>query len=521
MSLLHRRPTFCDVALSALRRQPDRVAFVGDAGPVSYGGVTARVGQLAEVLRQRGIRRGSSVVVLTGNVPEYFYMLLAVTALGGRVTPLHPLGSAEDHAFIIDDSEADLYAFTPTLFGDHSAAVLDRLPSTPDVLAFGPSSWAEDACALADKEPAGRVRPVAESEDIIMIAYSSGTTGQPKGVVQKHRSSVEMTALSMPGWQLPTSDFRFLAATPISHASQCFVVPCWINGGTVMLQAGFEPERFLRAVEAQAITTTFAVPSMVYSLLDHPGLGRFDTSSLTTVVYGAAPMSPSRLAEAYEHFGPVFVQLYGQAEAPACITALRNDDHDPARPERLASCGQVLPGVTVEVHDDDDREVSLGEVGEICVRSPLVSEGYWKRPELTAETFRNDWLHTGDLARADEDGFLYIVDRKKDMIITGGMNVFPTEIEQVLTGHEAVARAAVVGAPDDRWGESVLALVVLRSGRTVSAEELQALVRERKGPVFTPKAVEFVDSIPLTPIGKPDKKALRSRYWAGQSRQVH
>jgi fatty-acyl-CoA synthase len=299
------------------------------------------------------------------------------------------------------------------------------------------------------------------------------------------------------------------------------VVPCWIHGGTVVLQSGFEPERFLTAIEEHHITTTFAVPSMVYTLLDDPAVGRHDTSSLTNVVYGAAPMSPARLAEAYERFGPVFVQLYGQAEAPACVTALRKEDHDPARPELLASCGQVLPGVTVELHDDDDHEVPLGEVGEICVRSPLVAEGYWKRPELTAETFRNDWLHTGDLARADEAGFLSIVDRKKDMIITGGMNVFPTEIEQVLTAHDAVARAAVLGAPDDRWGESVLALVVLRPGQTVSPEELQALVRERKGPVFTPKVVEFVDSIPLTPIGKPDKKALRARYWAGQSRQVH
>jgi fatty-acyl-CoA synthase len=521
MSLLHRSPTFCDLALAALRRWPQRVAFVSEAGPVSYAGVTARVSQFAQVLRRRGIRRGSGVVLLTGNVPEYFSMLLAVTALGGRVTPLHPLGSAEDHAFIIEDSESCLYAFNPALFDDHSAAVLEHLASPPDVVALGPSSWAEDACALADKEAAGPVHPVAESDDLVMIVYSSGTTGQPKGVVQKHRSSVEMTALSMPGWQLPTSDFRFLAATPISHASQCFVVPCWIHGGTVVLQPGFEPERFLAGIEEHAITTTFAVPSMVYSLLDHPAVDRFDTSSLTNVVYGAAPMAPARLAEAYGRFGPVFVQLYGQAEAPACVTALRKEDHDLARPDLLSSCGQVLPGVTVELHDDDDREVATGEVGEICVRSRLVSEGYWKRPELTAETFRNDWLHTGDLARQDELGFVYIVDRKKDMIITGGMNVFPTEIEQVLTAHEAVARAAVIGAPDDRWGESVLALVVLRPGHMATADELQALVRERKGPVFTPKTVEFVESIPLTPIGKPDKKALRSRYWAGQSRQVH
>jgi fatty-acyl-CoA synthase len=521
LSLLHRAPSFCDLALGALRRAPDRLAFTGDCGPVSYRAAHGRVSQFARVLAARGVGPSIGVVMLTGNIPEYFFVLLAATALGARVSALHPLGSAEDHAFVIDDAEASVYVFNPRQFDDHSAAVLGHLSTSPTVLSLGPSSWAEDACALADGEPAGAVRAVATSDDILGLAYSSGTTGTPKGVIQKHRSVVEMTTLSMPGWQLPTSDFRFLAATPISHASQCFVVPCWINGGTVVLHSDFDPERFLRGIEEHAITTTFVVPSMVYALLDAPGIGRFDGSPLTNVVYGAAPMAPARLAEALDRFGPVFVQLYGQAEAPACVTALRKEDHDLDRPDLLASCGQALPGVTVELHDDDDREIPVGEVGEICVRSPLVSEGYWKRPELTAETYRNDWLHTGDLARRDESGYYFIVDRKKDMIITGGMNVFPAEVERVLTSHPSVANAAVIGVPDDRWGESVLALVVLRPERTVDAAELQALVRQRKGPVFTPKVVEFIETIPVTPIGKPDKLALRSRYWAGEGRQVH
>ena len=360
-----------------------------------------------------------------------------------------------------------------------------------------------------------------QESDVAALVYSGGTTGRPKGVLQTHRASSTMTLTCMAGWQLPTDDFRFLAATPISHASVAFVVPAWINGGTVVLQPGFEPDAYCDAVERYRITVGFAVPTMIYALLDSGALDHHDLSSLETMVYGAAPMAPARLEEALARLGPVFVQLYGQSEAPAAVTALRKAEHDPARPHLMASCGQPLPGVTVELHDDDDVEVATGVVGEICVRGRIVAEGYWKRPELTAETFRNGWLHTGDMASRDDDGYLYIVDRKKDMVITGGMNVFPKEIEDVLTAHPAVASAAVIGVPDEQWGEAVKAVVVLRVGSDVPAAELMSLVRDRKGPVHAPKSVDFVDALPLTGLGKPDKKALRARYWAGESRGVH
>jgi fatty-acyl-CoA synthase len=289
----------------------------------------------------------------------------------------------------------------------------------------------------------------------------------------------------------------------------------------VFLQKGFDPQAFYRAVEQRRITLTFAVPTMLYALLDHPATKTADVSSIETIVYGAAPMSPTRLREALDVFGPVFVQLYGQAEAPATVTALRKEEHDPSRPHLFGSCGRALPGVTVALLDDEDEEVPLGEVGEICVRGAIVSDGYWKRPELTAETLRSDWLHTGDMARADEEGYLYIVDRKKDMIISGGFNVYPREIEDVLTSHSDVAIAAVVGVPDDKWGEAVKALVVLRPGAAVGADDLIALVRERKGAVYAPKSVDFIDDLPLTGVGKADRKAVRARFWPADGRQVH
>ena len=215
------------------------------------------------------------------------------------------------------------------------------------------------------------------------------------------------------------------------------------------------------------------------------------------------------------------MQLYAQSEAPNTVTVLHQHEHDPERPERLASCGTPCAGVLVRLLDDDGHEVPDGEVGEICVRGPLVMQGYWNKPEETAQAFRHGWLYTGDMARRDADGYLYIVDRSKDMIISGGFNVYPREVEDVLSQHPAVASAAVVGIPDAKWGEAVHAQVVLRAGASVAAEELMALVRERKGAVQAPKSIEFVAALPVTGLGKLDKKAIRAKFWQGQQRAVH
>jgi fatty-acyl-CoA synthase len=240
------------------------------------------------------------------------------------------------------------------------------------------------------------------------------------------------------------------------------------------------------------------------------------------VIYGASPMSPTRLVEGMQVFGPIFMQLYAQSEAPNTVTVLHQHEHDPEHhPERLASCGTPCVGTQVKLLDEHGQEVPEGEVGEICVRGPLVMQGYWNKPEETAQALRLGWLWTGDMARRDADGYLYIVDRSKDMIISGGFNVFPREVEDALSQHPAVAAAAVVGVPDAKWGEAVRALVVLRPGAAATAEELIAMVRDRKGSVYAPKAVDFVDALPMTGLGKLDKKAIRAKFWQGLARSVH
>ena len=297
------------------------------------------------------------------------------------------------------------------------------------------------------------------------------------------------------------------------------VLPVLHQGGTVHMLKGFDPQAVLATIERERINFTLLVPTMIYVLLDHPALGTADVSSLEYLLYGASPMSPSRLVEGIERFGPVFGQLYGQTECYP-VSVLRKADHDKANPRLFESCGLPITTCDVRVLNEADEEVPTGQAGEICVRGPHVMREYWQRPDQTAETFRNGWLHTGDIARADERGYLFILDRKKDMIVSGGFNIFPREVEDVLSTHPDVAMVAVVGVPDQKWGEAVNAVVVAKPGTSPDARALIDLVKARKGSVHAPKSIEFVDALPMTGVGKIDKKALRARYWKGQTRMV-
>jgi fatty-acyl-CoA synthase len=312
-------------------------------------------------------------------------------------------------------------------------------------------------------------------------------------------------------WEWPNPP-RVLACSPLSHAGSGVVLPALLKQGTILVHADFDPLKVMETIQEYRINCMMLVPSMIYALLDHPRFAEFDLSSLETVFYGASAISPARLKEAIERIGPVFFQFYGQAEAPMTITVLRKAEHDVNDLRRLASCGRPVPWVRVELLDSNQRPVPAGEPGEICVQGPLVMDGYRDNPELTAEALKGGWLHTGDVAVRDPDGFLRIVDRTKDMIVTGGFNVYPREIEDIIGEHPAVSQVAVIGVPHPKWGEAVKALVVARPGETAPAEDLIAMVAKRKGSFQAPKFVEVIDSIPQTAVGKPDKKALRAKY---------
>jgi len=504
--------------VDALERFPNSCAFRSAHGDTTYRALAEQIGQALALFRTLGLRRGDVIAQLSGNRAQV-YAVIAAAYIGGYCsTTLHAMGSREDHLFILQDSGAQI------LVTDAAHAARGRdMEASIDGLTWFSHEVAEDTPCFwslaADTRP-DPLEPVGTSEDIIRLAYTGGTTGVPKGVMLSNRALVTNTLLALAGMEWP-EDIRFLCPTPISHGAGSMILPTLLRGGTFVLQSGFNPSAVLEAISRERISVTFLVPTMVYALLDHPACDATDFSSLHTLLYGAAPMSPTRIAEAIRRIGPVLCQGYGQTEAPNTILVLAREDHLAAATDRLSSAGRPYPGLDVRLLDDENREVPRGEVGELCVRGPLLMSGYWKRPDLTDEAFRGGCLHTGDMARKDADGFYYLVDRKRDLIISGGFNVFPGEVEKVLTEHPAVAAAAVIGVPDEKWGEAVKAAVVLRDGQSVSPGELIRFVRDRKGPVNTPKSVDFLDALPVTALGKPDKKALRARYWADQSRNIN
>jgi fatty-acyl-CoA synthase len=517
-------PLLPHLIIDGLNRYDDRpFLFLGDV-TITYAEVRAHASRFAQAMESKGIEKGARTAVLSANRPEVLYNLCGNMLVGSCNTPLHPLGSAEDQAYVLEDAQIETLVYDPTIFEPRAAELKERVPGLKHLLAFGPTEVGEDLNALASSfDPKPLVAPDIRPNDLNTIIYTGGTTGRPKGVRQPYRSAAYMTMVQMAEWEWP-DEVRFLIATPLSHAAAAFVVPTLQSGGAFVALQGFTPDLFFDAIEKHAITATFLVPVMIYPLLDHPRATTANISSLETLFYGASPMSPTRLKEGVEKWGQIFFQCFGQSEAPMALTHLKKADHDLSKPERFASCGRPSPWVHVALLDDDNQPVSDGEAGEICVRAPLVMEGYNGLPEQTEAAFAGGWLHTGDVGRYDDEGFLHIVDRKKDMIVTGGFNVFPREIEDVISAHPAVAQVAVVGVPDERWGESVKAVVILRPGHEGSealAAELQAAVKEAKGSVQSPKSVDFVASIPLSALGKPDKKALRKQFWGDQARGVN
>ena len=520
---IHQPPLMPHLLIDGLNRHNDEPClFLGDK-VASYREVRESTSQMVQALHSKGLGKGSRIAVISANRPEVLSNIAAMQLAGVSGTPLHPLGSLDDHAYALEAAGIDALIYDATYFDDHAAALKEKVPSIKHMLGFGPTQCGENYLALAASfEPKALVAPDIDPDDVSSISFTGGTTGKPKGVVSTYRSTAYMTQIQMAEWEFP-EELRMLMATPLSHAAAAFFIPVLQKGGAFYVMQGFSPDEFYSMVEKHKITSTMLVPVMLYFLLDSPLADTADMSSIETLFYGASPMSPVRLREGIEKWGQIFYQFFGQSEAPMVLTNMKKAEHDLSKPERLGSCGRPSPWVHLELMDQDNNPVPKGEPGEICVRAPLVMKEYKDMPEQTAEAFAGGWMHTGDIGRMDEEGFLYIVDRTKDMIVTGGFNVFPREVEDVLATHEAVGQVVVIGVPDENWGEAVKAVIVLKPdvepGQPLIAE-LQALVKDAKGSIQSPKSIDFVDAIPLTPVGKPDKKAVKAQYWEGTDRGV-
>lgn len=499
-----------------VHRHRTAVRFGDDS--ITYGELDDWSLALAGQLADTGVTVGDPVALYLRNGFEFIVTDLAVARLGAVKVPINYMLPAHTVRYIIESAGAKAVVFSAQL-GD-------------PVGAGGPARFVVGDQAAGDITPlVGRGTPTRpllldappDGSSTAAIYFTGGTTGRPKGVVHTQRSTVALHYTQMLEGEISEGD-RLLLMTPLAHAAGLFTQSALIRGASIVLTDGFDAAETVRLLGRYSITWTFLVPTMIYRVLDILAAGSSDatsgTGALRTITYGAAPISPTRLDQALAVFGPVFIQLYAQTECPNWGTRLTKSDHDPARPHLLSSCGQPSIMADVKIVDDDGRQLPADEIGEICLRSPYTLERYLNDPEATRDKFLGDWIRTGDIGLMDADGYLYLKDRKNDMIITGGMNVYGREVEDVLSTHPHVASAAVIGIPHSDWGESVHAVVVT-AGSDLTPEGLLSWAKPKLSAYAAPKSVEFVDNLPETPFGKIDKKALRAPFWADAGRAIN
>lgn len=492
-----------------LAHHRDRAAVTTEAGSWTYGELGDLVGHVSARLAAAGVEPGSRVVLLMDNGVGYLAADLAIASRGAVKTPLNMMMSTGEVERAVEFVQP-----TAIVFDRQGRERLPELPAQVTQLELVPG-W--EASVPATELPA----EVAVAGDAPAGIYlSGGTTGKPKGIM--HSQSTVLTNI----WaHLIDSgingDSRLLLTTPLPHSAGLFAASALVAGARVWIESGFDARRWVDLVEEHQITWSYGVPTMLKRILDLKEGESWHPRSIATYQYGSAPMSPGLLRRALEVFGPVLQQLYAQTECPQYATLLRKSDHVIAleRPDLLASAGRPTAMCEVSVRGPGGEVLGPDDVGEVCLRSPYVMTGYWQDPEGYAERFYGDWLRTGDVGRIDADGYLFLVDRLADMIVSGGMNVYGIEVEAALSLHPAVAQAAVIGVPDEEWGERVHAVVVKRS--EVSEAELVEHCRASLASYKRPKGFEVVDALPLTTYGKVDKKALRAPHWAGRNRSVN
>lgn len=500
----------------------NETALVSGGQRMSYAEAIGGIRATGRALRSLGLEPGDRVAFVMSDSPELMNMMWGALWAGLTIVPLNARLALDDHVYMVEDSAAKALAFNRAT-AERGHEILERV-AVETVIGTDEDCVPEGGhllSRLAAAEDQGPGYAPVDPAAACWIQYTGGTTGFPKGTLHSHDTM--LAAMYSCAFELAVEPGEVCAhVAPLTHSGLAYFLPVWMRGGTNVVLGGFDPAALLDTIERERVTSTLVVPTMLYVLLDIPGIADRDLSSLRTMCYGAAPMGKERLEQALEMFGPIFLQVYGQTEAPAQITVLTKRDHVIARerPELLLSCGRPVTIAEVRVGDDDLAELPAGEAGEILVRGPHVTLGYENKPEETATALRDGWLCTGDIGHRDEDGYFYLVDRKKDMIVSGGFNVYPKEVEQALFQYPGVADACVIGVPDEKWGEAVKAVVVADESSSVSAEELIAFVKERKGSMLAPKSVDFVDAIPLTTVGKHDKAALREVHWTGRERAV-
>ena len=520
--------TLGDISRYHAKTQGDRIAFVCEDREQSYAQSDVYANQVANALISEGLKAQARVAAMDKNTDWYFELLLGSAKADMVMVGINWRLAPPEVAFVINNAEAEIL-FVGEEFLPIVEQIKNDIPSVKKIILMQEQD-AQHESYVSWRNKASEQDPAIEISDqnVAVQLYTSGTTGHPKGVMLSHWNILSqykiMDELDEPEeeWSIWTEKDVSLVAMPNFHigGTGWALMGLYAGAKNVVLKE-FEPGAVLKCFRDYGISKIFMVPAAMQFVLMHPECKSTDFSSVKYIIYGASPIPLDLLRQAMETFKCGFIQLYGMTEGTAIATYLPAEDHDPAGNERMKSAGKARPGVKIEIQDASGKEVPLGEVGEICIQSEAIMVGYWKKEEATAETVVDGWLKSGDAGYMDKDGYVYVHDRIKDMIVSGGENIYPAEIESALFGHEAIADIAVIGVPDDKWGEAVKAVVVLKEGAALAEQALIDFAREKIAGYKVPKSVDFVAELPRNPSGKLLKRELREPYWEGKSRQVN
>lgn len=502
------------------------IAYEFEGRLTSFAEFDVNTNKVAHALIAMGVKKGDRIAYLGKNSDIYFELLMGAMKAGGVMAPVNWRLAGPEVAFIVEDCKA-LVLFLGPEFIALVRQIKDQLPGLRTIITTegGAPEW-QDFAAWRDAQSGDDPKLAIDTKDIAIQLYTSGTTGKPKGAMLSHANFLNLVqtgnAEDKPEWNRWSIDDVSLVAMPIFHiGGSGWGVMGLYHGARGVIAREFDPTKVLDYFEQSGITKLFMVPAAMQFVVRQPRAKTVDFSRLKYMLYGASPIPAALLKECIEVFKCGFVQMYGMTETTGTIVALPPEDHVEGL-ERMRSAGKALPGVEIAILDVDGKPLPPRRVGEIATRSGSNMAGYWNLPEATAAALRSDgWLRTGDAGYMDEDGYLYIHDRIKDMIISGGENIYPAEVESALCDHPDVAEAAVIGVPDDKWGEAVKAMVVMKPGKQATATDIINFTRERIAGYKTPKSVEFLPALPRNPSGKILRRQLREPYWAGKERRVN
>lgn len=503
---------------------PDRVAIIYGDERLTFKETHQRINRLANGLYDLGLRKGDRVGLFLKNCREHFEIYLALIKGGLVRAPINVRLSAREVAFIMKDCGAKAI-----IFSEESIPVVEEikneLPELEILVCLQDAKGYVDYADILSGASSGEPKVTIEDDDLSHLPYTSGTTGNPKGAMMTHmRFLTLISRMYMSPLRDPVPTDIMLHIAPLTAASNNMVLPHFIKGAANAAPINSNPAEIFQTIESINATTTLLVPTLINILLNHPEIDNYDLSSLHTIYYGSAPMPQALIKKALKKFGPIFTQYYGMGEAaPASMLFPWEHKLDGTAEEmrRISSAGKPAYMAELRIVNQNGEDIEPGKVGEIIHKGDHVFNGYWQNPQATLEAFKDGWFYSGDMATLDEDGYIYFMDRKKDMIITGGYNVWPSEVEHILYQHPAVLEAAVVAVPDEKWGEAVKAVVVLKPGNNLAEQEMIDFCKERIARYKAPKSVDFTDSLQKNSAGKILRKKVREIYWKGQRRRVH